>query len=576
MDVIIERDQVVKMRDGTILRADVYRPTEQGVYPAVMQRIPYGKDGARASQILDPVAAAASGLVVVVQDTRGQGRSEGSAFYPFRDDFDDGFDTSEWIARLPFSNGRVGAFGVSYGGNSSWQVAVAAPPSLGAIAPAQSPIDWIDGWQMLARDDVLKWGLTLGWTLGSIAESQVRKYARNQRELAHKLEVLAAYMDDFANLAATVPLTSVATMLRDLVGPGDTAGGAPLGYLDDVLHRRTPAEWDAGLGYARSHERVQVPVFLTAGWYDVILGHDLDHFVRMRRGGATREAREQTRLLIGPWSHSNFTNVVGQLDYGRRAMGASLDMGLGISETLIGWFKSKLGQPVRPDDGPRVRLFVQGINRWRDEDDWPLSAARPEPWFLRAGGRLSPEAPGPDEGTDAFVFDPLDPCPTCGGDLVKPPTYAPGPVDQRSILGRRDVLVYTSDVLEHDVQVIGPVVARLTVATTGKGTDWVVKVCDVDPGGRTINVCDGIARSQPSTTADGRPFECELDLWTTAMVFRAGHRIRVIVTSSDFPRYERNPNTGQAPWEATVFEPALQRVFHDSARMSCVVLPVVS
>jgi putative CocE/NonD family hydrolase len=221
-------------------------------------------------------------------------------------------------------------------------------------------------------------------------------------------------------------------------------------------------------------------------------------------------------------------------------------------------------------------LFVQGINRWREEDDWPLSAARPVAWYLRAGGRLSTDAPEADEGTDSFVFDPLDPCPTCGGDLVKPPMHPPGPVDQAPILGRRDILVYTTDVLERDVQVVGPVRAELNVATTGKGTDWVVKVCDVDPRGRTINVCDGIARSQPATTAGGHPFECEVDLWATAMVFRKGHRIRVIVTSSDFPRYERNPNTGQAPWEATVFEPALQRVFHDSARASRVVLPVVT
>ena len=177
VDVIVERDQEVKTRDGTVLRADVYRPRAEGRFPTAMMRIPYGKDGARASEVLDPVDAAASGLAVVVQDTRGQGRSEGSAFYPFRDDFQDGFDTCEWIAGLPFSNGRVGAYGVSYGGNSSWQVAVARAPSLGAIAPIQSPIDWVEGWKMLTRNGVLKWGLTLNWTLVNIAESQVHSTA---------------------------------------------------------------------------------------------------------------------------------------------------------------------------------------------------------------------------------------------------------------------------------------------------------------------------------------------------------------------------------------------------------------
>jgi putative CocE/NonD family hydrolase len=573
MDVVIERDQAVPMRDGTVLRADVYRPAEAGSYPAVMERIPYGKDGSRAGMIVDPVAAAAAGLVVVAQDTRGQGQSEGRAFYPFRDDFDDGYDTAEWIAGLPFSNGRVGAYGVSYGGNSSWQVAVADPPSIGAIAPVQSPIDWTEGWKILTRAGVLKWGLTLNWTLAAIAESQVRRFSRTSEELAARLDRLAAYQEDFDGLAGMLPLTKVGDLLRDLVGHGEGEGGEPLEYFDDVLRRRGPKEWEAGLGYARSHDRVRVPVFLTAGWYDVILGHDLDHFGRMRRTGATEAAREQTRLVIGPWSHGNFTNVVGDLDFGRRAMGASMDMGLGLSPTLIEWFKSKLGGSSSSAEGPRVRLFVQGVNRWRDEDDWPVAGAVPTKWYLRAGGRLEPRPPGPEEGFDTFVFDPRDPCPTCGGDLVKPPRYPPGPIDQRRILERRDVLVYTSDVLDRAVTVIGPVSAAVHASTTGVGTDWVVKVCDVDPGGRTVNVCDGIVRTDPHRSDD--PEVSTVDLWGTAMAYQPGHRIRVIVTSSDFPRYERNPNTGQNPWEAVVLEPALQRVLHDSLRPSHIVLPTL-
>ena len=250
-----------------------------------------------------------------------------------------------------------------------------------------------------------------------------------------------------------------------------------------------------------------------------------------------------------------------------------MDLGFGISPTLIEWFRSKLGGEATGAEGPRVRLFVQGVNRWRDFDDWPVPGARSVNWYLRGDGGLSPEAPGADEGFDAFVFDPRDPCPTCGGDLAKPPTFTPGPLDQAPILGRRDVLTYTSDVLEHDVEVIGPVTAVVNGATSGVGTDWVVKLCDVDENGRTINVCDGIARTDP--VRDAGPQPCSVDMWGTAMVFRAGHRIRVIVTSSDFPRYERNPNTGENPWEATVFEPALQRVFHDSQRASYVVLPVM-
>jgi putative CocE/NonD family hydrolase len=539
-----------------------------------MGRIPYGKDGARAGAVLDPVAAAAAGLVVVVQDTRGQGLSEGAAFYPFRDDFDDGYDTAEWIAGLPFSNGRVGAYGVSYGGNSAWQAAVADPPSIGAIAPTQSPIDWVEGWRILTRDGVLKWGLTLNWTLGSIAESQVRKYSRSEAELAARLELLASYQDDPDILMNMLPLTRAADALRDLVGSPERGPGQPLDYFRNVVCRRGPTEWEGGLGYARSHRRVRVPVFLTAGWYDVILGHDLDHFGRMRREGATPAAREETRLLVGPWSHGNFTNIVGEVDFGRRSSGTSVDMGPGVSATLIEWFMSKLGGPAEGEESPRVRLFVQGVDRWRAEEDWPPMAATATRWYLRSGGRLSPEPPGMDEGFDAFVFDPRDPCPTRGGDLVKPPRYVPGPVDQGPILGRRDVLVYTSEPLQREVTVIGPVTALVHGATSGIGTDWVVKLCDVDERGRTTNVCDGIVRTDPGRA--GTRVASEVDMWGTAIVFRAGHRIRVIVTSSDFPRYERNPNTGHDPWETAVLEPALQRVFHEGPSASHIVLPVIS
>ena len=570
MDVAVETNRSIKMRDGCVLRADIYRPAEEGRYPAVMNRIPYGKDSARTSTVLDPVAAAATGLTVIVQDTRGQGASEGSAFYPFRDDFEDGFDTAEWIAAQPWSNGRVGAYGVSYGGNTSWQVAVADPPSLGAIAPVQSPIDWVEGWKLLTRDGVLKWGLALNWTLAAIAESQVRKYSATPAELERKLALLATCIDDFHALVWTRPMTKVSAILREVVGGAANEGDRPLAYFDDIVCRRVPEEWNR-LTFERTHSRVRVPAFLVAGWYDVILGHDLEHFTRMRTRAATSDAADRTRLLVGPWSHSNFTNVVGDLDFGRRSMATSIDMNAGISSTLVEWFLSMLAGVDARADGPRVRLFVQGRNVWRDEDDWPVARARPVEWYLRADGRLSLEPPALDERPDAFLFDPADPCPTCGGDLVRPPTFTPGPIDQAPILDRRDVLVYTSDVLQEDLEVIGMVEARLEVATTAVGTDWVVKLCDVDEQGRTLNICDGIVR----TGARDR-HSCHVDLWGTAMIFRAGHRLRVIVTSSDFPRYERNPNTGQDPFEATRFEPAMQRVFHDAHHASRIVLPTVA
>jgi uncharacterized protein len=379
-------------------------------------------------------------------------------------------------------------------------------------------------------------------------------------------------MDDPDELFTMTPLSKVGEVLQDVIGPAADGGERPLSFFRNVVERRLPDAW-TGLSLERSHRHVRVPAFITASWYDVILGHDLEHYTRMKRDAATPAARDRTRLLIGPWSHGMFQNVVGELDYGRRAMGGSLDMGVDLGTIQVEWLKSHLcgdGPVAASGDDWRVKLFVQGVNRWRDEHDWPLARAAPTEWHLRSGGRLTREPPATDESDNSFAYDPLHPCPTRGGDLVKPPDFAPGPMEQAPILGRRDVLVYTSDALEHGVEVIGPVSARLFAATSGVSTDFVVKLCDVHDDGRTFNVCDGIVR-----TTDNGVGPWTVDLWATAIVFRAGHRIRVIVSSSDFPRYERNPNTGENPWDATVFEPVLQRVFHDAVRASCVVLPVV-
>src|SRR4051794_12228891 len=503
------------MRDGTVLRANVYRPADGGPFPVLMERTPYGKDAPRPSAAIDALRAASLGVAVVVQDVRGQAASEGGAFYMFRDEFTDGYDSVQWAAGQPFSNGHVGLYGTSYGANTSWQAAIADPPALGAIAPTQAPIDYVEGWPWLTRDGVLKWGLLLNWTLVAILESQVRRHAPAD-DLARRLDAMAALMDEPDALFAMTPLTAVGDVLREVIGAGAGAGavaagdeGRPLAFFRRVVERRVPEEWEAGLGFERAHTRVRVPAFITASWYDVILGHDLEHYARLRRDGATDAAREQTRLLIGPWSHGMFLNVVGELDFGRRAMGGSLDMGPDLGGIQVEWFRRQLvDAPPTALDGPRVRLFVQGIDRWRDEDDWPLARARPTDWFLRADGGLSRQAPAVDEGDDRFGFDPLSPCPTRGGDLVKPPDFAPGPLDQAPILDRSDVLVYTSAVLDRDVEVIGPVQARLFAATSGVSTDFVAKLCDVHPDGRTFNVCDGIVR-----TSDDGPGPWTVDMW---------------------------------------------------------------
>ena len=228
-------------------------------------------------------------------------------------------------------------------------------------------------------------------------------------------------------------------------------------------------------------------------------------------------------------------------------------------------------------------VVIQDVRgRWASEGEWPLSRAVSTPWYLGTNGELAMSAAPLDTQPDNYIYDPNDPCPTCGGGILLPPQYSPGPVNQAPILTRRDVLAYTSVVLENDLEVTGEVSAVLYAATSGRDTDWIVKLCDVHPDGTTINVCDGIVRASVRDGVRRQLVEPNavvryaVSLWSTAMVFKAEHRLRLLITSSDFPRYDRNPNTGELAHEATRLEPALQKVYRDAERASHIVLPVVA
>jgi len=572
MSVLIEHDVEMRARDGTLLRADVYRPADDARHPVLLLRTPYGKHLFQFTHLsLDPVRAAAAGYVVVIQDTRGRFASEGEGFMPYRDEFADGFDAVEWAARLPSADGRVGAYGVSYMGGAAWHAAAAAPPALRAIAPTQAPDDqFID---TMWRGGALLWGTHVVWSLASLGPLALLRARGGRPEVLRDFATLVDDLDAFEQMVRHLP-------------PRELPAGDPddpfLPYFQEAMLHTTRDDFHASRSTRDRHGDVRVPALIVAGWHDLLLAGDLEHYARMRAHGGSEAAREGTRLVVGPWSHGVFLGTVGQLDFGLRANGMLLDLREDLTAMHVRWFDRWLKDGAA-DDGPRVKLFVQGRNRWRDEDDWPLARARPAPWHLHAGGGLSPAPPAAEAEPAAYVYDPADPCPTCGGGLLMPRTYLPGPVDQAPLLARPDVLVFTSDPLERELEVTGPVSAVLFAATSAPDTDWVVKLCDVHPDGRTFNVCDGILRARfrdgdwtaPALVEPGAVLRYEIDLWATAIVFAPGHRLRVLVTSSDFPRYDRNPNTGALGVEARELRPARQRVFTDAERPSHIVLPVV-
>jgi uncharacterized protein len=546
----IEFDVPASMRDEVILRANVYRPVGTGPWPTLLMRLPYGKDDPAVANRFDPIQAVRAGFMVVIQDTRGRFASAGE-WDPLAYEREDGYDSVEWAARLPGSNGRVGMCGESYYGHTQWAAAAMQPPSLAAISPGLTWSDPMDG--LFARGGAVELGLTLPWTLQQGPE-HLRRLPIADGERGRRVDAL---LDDYDRLPNEgywdLPVNDCAVLQRH--GIPDLGG---LRVLDD-------AEIAARCRVTDTYDRVSVPSLHLAGWHDVFAQGTLDNYAAMAARG------HDARLVVGPWSHVSFTDPVGEQFFGVRAgrFGVPVWDQRDVGELQLAWF----GRHLLPDPNIElpelpVRLFLMGRNEWRDERSWPVGDVDVRRHFLRADGSLSVDVPSSDELPTEFAYDPGDPVPTLGGQIIIRPFLVPGPVDQTRIESRKDVCVFTSEPLTEELEVIGRVRAVLHVQSSAPSTDWVARLCDVHPDGRSFNLCDGIVRIKRQ--ADG-PARHEIDLWSTANVFLPGHRVRVHVTSSSFPRWDRNLNTGDQ--RTARYETAHQRIYHDAERPSYIELP---
>jgi putative CocE/NonD family hydrolase len=553
MSAIVDLDVVVPMRDGTRLRANVFRPAGDGRHPVLLTRLPYGKDLPLANLVLDPVQATRRGYAVVVQDTRGRFQSEGE-FEPFRGEDVDGYDTVGWAAAQPWSDGSVGMYGASYFGQTQWAAAKLRPPALKALAPHITWSDPLDG--TFGRGGALELGTSASWTLQMALNLAMRKHAADRSAMGH---AIWAIVDDYDRLAEDtywqLPVRDFAPLVRN---------GVP-----DALNLNLDSLSDPSLAdHLRvKHEEVEVPSLNAGGWYDIFLQGTIDNFNAMRQRGLP------TKLLIGPWSHGASTNPIGELNFGFGAQSVFIDLRMDFQSLQLRWFDHWLkGIDTGMLAEPPVKIFVMGANRWRDEQEFPLERAVPEDIYLRKGGRLDRRGPDGDEDPDSFDYDPANPAPTRGGALLMTPEFRSGPYDQRAIEGRPDVLVYTGDEFARDVEVTGPVKVVLHACTTAPSTDFVARLCDVYPDGRSINLTDGILRVHG---IPNEPAEHVIDLWATSNLFRAGHRLRLQITSSCFPRWDRNLNTGEPPGAGAEPKVARQTILHDGAHPSRVTIPVV-
>jgi putative CocE/NonD family hydrolase len=564
-EIQVERDVPIPMRDGTLLRADVYRPRTEGKYPVLVERVAYelaGRCRAKGEYY------AQRGYVVVGQSVRGLYASDG-LFYPYVDDAwganRDGYDTIEWAGTQPWSNGNVGMLDGSNSGLTQYLLAPTRPPHLKALFVREAASD-------VYRDQVFRggadWlGFRTKWIMETLLAYLQHETAPPDMEAARgRLERAVAEIESWHHhlpLKSCPPLEGIADW-----------------YFQWLAHPEDgPYWWPMSLPL-NFHE-VDVPIVHLGGWFDVYTDSTLRCFQGIRAQGRSAACRENQRLMIGPWIHgpdNTSERRVGELDFGPEA---ALDLNAYRLRWYDHWLKGAANGVM---DGPPVQVFLMGKNRWLDLERWPPAGTRSRPAYLREGGgqsetslnngQLSFQPPAGAERPDSFVYDPSDPVPSLFTDLDFSPR------DHRAVEGR--MLTYTSDVLEEDLAVVGPLKAVLFALSSAPDTDWVVRLCDVWPDGRSMFVSDGILRARyrcsferPQLLTPGRIYRFEVEVGSTAQVFQAGHRLRVEVTSSDFPRFDRNLNTGGRFGEEVRGQVAVNTLFHDTLRPSHLLLPVM-
>ena len=571
----VETNVPVPMRDGTVLYADVYCPEAGGPFPVILQRTPYDKSAPMSMTALGPLKAAQRGYVLVIQDTRGRHASEGE-FYAFRDEIDDGYDTVEWVASQPWSSGKVGMYGGSYVGATQWLAAMSRPPHLTAMVPNVTASNYHQGWAY--QGGAFELGFNISWTLRALALANWENLSSLKGLSPERRYELTKAVDSMESSFRHLPLNDFPYLKE----------GLATYYYDWLAHPDYDEYWK-GLCIEDHHPTLSVPAYNMGGWYDIFLGGTIGNFVGMRGAASTEEAQQGQKLLIGPWSHaSRGASLAGSQYFGLVAESMSVD----LEGTHFRWFDYWLkGVDNGIMDEPAVRIFVMGDNIWRDEQEWPLARAQSAIYYLHSHGKansitgngaLSTVPPG-EEAPDVFLYNPADPVPTRGGPLCCNPYFmSSGSFDQRQIEAREDVLVYSTPPLERDVEVTGPVTVTLWAATSAVDTDFTAKLVDVCENGCARNLTDGIIRaryrdsaSAPSLLEPGRAYCYTIDLWATSNVFQRGHSIRVEVSSSNFPRFDRNLNTGRPVAEDSELRPALQTVLHDSQHPSHITLPIV-
>ena len=583
------RVEQAPMRDGVRLATEVYLPPGEGPFPVILQRTAYNRRSPAPGTDCDAAVGryfAERGYATLNQDSRGRYRSEGE-FDAMRQEARDGYDAVEWAAARPWSNGKVGMLGGSYVGLTQWQAAVEQPPHLVAIAPHYSSSDYHKGWTY--QGGAFDLWFAQSWTAQTLAPDTLQRRLEAagmpREQVLQEVEAFVAegrakLLDDWL---WQVPLKDFAGFRRN----GNIAA-----YYDEWLARPAYDDYWGALDVEMKYPRIQVPALITGGWYDVFQEGTVRNFLGMREEGGSEAARNGTQLVMRALCHAcPADTTAGEIDFGP-------DNAFDLNAAWARWFDYWLkGIDNGVADDPPVRLFVMtppdegtaGGGFWVTADEFPPPGAVETRLYLQSGGHANSlagdgalAADGPAGPADRFVYDPREPVPTVGGNMCcRNDMLASGAFDQRGVERRGDVLVYTSEPLEEDVTVIGPVRVELWAASSAPDTDFTAKLVDVHVDGYAHNVSEGIIRARyrnsdylESWLTPGAVHDYTIDLGYTATVFRRGHRIRLEISSSNFPHFDRNPNTATVFGEGAELKAATQRVLHDELHPSHLVLQV--
>lgn len=538
--VQIDYGVAMQTSDGTILRADIYHPKTNEPKPTILVRIPFSNT--LKNRYFSSVIAklwAGRGYHVVMQGTRGQYKSEGE-YYPLIPERQDGIDTLHWLAKQTWYDGRLGMWGGSYFGYTQWVLADQIDPGPSALMIQIASTEF---YSMFYPGGAFSFYSALYWSV----------WNASKKEDFPTAEMLQHGFIGF-------PLTQA----------DDRAFGDIPYFNDWVNHPKKDDYWLAIDGKDRAKKLV-APVLLMGGWYDPFLPTLLEDYEKIRQV-ANAEVATASRLMIGPWGHARAVTMSGghnPRNYRLESLAPS-----------IPWFDQHL---LKRNDAELmqspIKIFVMGKNIWREEKEWPLARIKYTPYYLRSNGKantlsgdgvLSLTVPEKEEASDTYFYDPQNPVSMAGGAMFGP---LAGIAKQNYIEARQDVLVYSTAPLEKDLEVTGPVKLILYVSTTAPSTDFTAKLVDVHPDGSAYNVCDGILRR--SYSSSDKPTAIEINLWPTSMAFFKDHRIRLEVSSSNYPRFDRNPNTGLNI--AMELEPIIagQKIHHGSLYLSRLILPVI-